>query len=150
MKPRYVSVAILAIFLVLNVGCAAFNPQSTIKNQVRLAVYEYERGARGLANDLVIHFQRTEPKVKFEGQSQNGGRTVWLFTLAAKEYFDLLPPERTYLYIQQIEFNDDFTQATVPVYRGDGKGYLGRQLTLAQGADGVWLVTGEREIAAGP
>ena len=146
MKPRYISVAILAIILVLNVGCAAFNPQSAMKNQVRLAVYEYEREARGLANDLVIHFQRTEPKIKFEGQNQNGGRTVWLFTLAAKEYFDLLPPERTYLYIQQIEFNDDLTQAIVPVYRGDGAGYAGRTLTLAQGADGVWSVTDEEAI----
>ena len=146
MKPRYISVAVLAIFLVWNVGCAAFNPQSAVKNQVRLAVYEYEREARGLANDLVIHFQRTEPKIKFEGQSQNGGRTVWLFTLAAKEYFDLLPPERTYLYIQQMEFNDDFTQAVVPVYRGDGAGYVGRQLTLAKGANEVWSVIDEREI----
>jgi len=146
LKTRYFPAIVFAVFVMSISGCAAFNPQSALKNQVRLAVYEYEREARGLANDLVIHFQRTEPKIKFEGQSQNGGRTVWLFTLAAKEYFDLLPPERTYLYIQQIEFNDDFTQAVVPVYRGDGAGYLGRQLMLAKDEGGVWSVLDEREI----
>jgi hypothetical protein len=88
--------------------------------------------------------------VKFEGQNENGGRTVWLFDLGAKEYFDKLPPEKSYLYIQMPTYNEARTEATVEVYRGTLAGYQGRQLTLRQTTTGGWEVSGEVETTAKP
>jgi hypothetical protein len=99
---------------------------------------------------LVIHFERDEPRVKFEGKNKNGGRTVWLYQLGAKEYFALRPPERRYLYIQKIEYNDDRSTATVKVFRGDGSGYQGRQLILIRDNNNEWTITDDIGIPEQP
>lgn len=131
-------------------ACGMFNPEYQTNNQVRLAVYQYERQQRGPTNELVLQFYRTEPRVKFAGQNENGGRTVWLFDLGAKEYFDKLSPEKSYLYIQMPKYNEARTEATVEVYRGTLAGYQGRQLTVRQTAAGGWEVSGEVETTAKP
>lgn len=143
-RPRLVALAILAVMLV---GCGPFNPSYRQNNPVRLAVFQYEVEQRGYPDDLLLHFYRTEPRVKFEGQAASGGRTIWLFDLAAREYFDLLPPGRTYLYVQEIQFNPDRTQATVDVYRGDTDGYQGHALSLTRAADDTWQVVDDVAIA---
>jgi hypothetical protein len=144
---KYPWLAALAIMAMTLAGCGPFNPGYRQNNPVRLAVYQYEVAQRGHADDLLLHFYRTEPRIKFEGQSDNGGRTVWLFDLAAREYFDLLPPDRSYMYVQEIQFNPDRTQATVDVYRGDTTGYQGRTLTLALTANDTWQVADDVAIA---
>jgi hypothetical protein len=151
LKPIHYTLLGLVILLVLG-GCGPFSPDYDQNNEVRLAVYDYEVQNHGKPDDLVIHFYRTETKVLFEGQRENGGRTVWLFDLAAREYFDLLPDGRQYLYIQQIEFNNDRTGATVDIYRGDTSGYQGRTLTLVQkaGQAQAWQVVQEAAIARQP
>lgn len=126
-------------------ACGSTNPQYHLNNEVRLAVYQYERKVRGPTDDLVIDFQRSEPRIKFEGQNDNGGRTVWLYQAGVKEFFELRPPEKTYLYIQQIEFNDNHNIATVNVFRGDGTGYVGRQLTLQRNDNQDWSVVNDIE-----
>jgi hypothetical protein len=140
----------LALLLVSMSGCSVLWPDYALNNQIRLAVYQHERAARGKADDLVIHFNRTEPRVKFEGQNENGGRTVWLFDLAAKEYFDLLPAGRTFLYVHAPQYNTERTQAAVEVYRGDSGGYQGRSLTLTRSADDTWQVINDAAIAETP
>lgn len=138
---------ILLIALMLSAGaCGAINPQYRFNNQVRLAIYEYDRQRRGPVDDLVIHFRRDEPRIKFAGQSENGGRTVWLYPAGAREFFALRPPGATYLYIQAIEYNDDRSAATVTVFRGDGTGYEGRLLSLQRAGNNHWSVTGEVEL----
>ena len=137
---------IVLFTLLILPACGAMNPRYQTNNQVRLAVYEYERKVRGPADDLVIDFQRDEPRIKFEGQNDNGGRTVWLYRAGAKEFFALRPPDSTYLYIQNIEYADNYRTATVKVFRGDGHGFKGRQLTLKLGNDGHWAVTTDVEI----
>ena len=149
LKP-YLWLATLLTLAVLSTGCGPFNPLYQRNNQVRLAVYAYERQERGKSDDLVIYFYRTEPRVKFEGQMDNDGRTVWLFDLAAREYFELLPPGRSYMVIQQIEYDSQQTRATVDVYRGDTTGYRGRTLTLAHAADEGWQVVDDAVITAAP
>ena len=137
------------LFLILilpALACGFINPRYQLNNEVRLAVYNYEQEVRGKADDLVIDFQRDEPRIKFEGQSKNGGRTVWLYRLGAKEFFALRPPDDTYLYIQGIEYNDERDVATVRIFRGDGSGYNGWVLTLQHGSDHLWSVTSEVEI----
>jgi hypothetical protein len=139
---RIVSVLVLLLLPIL--ACGYINPVYQANNEVRLAVYEYERETRGKVDDLVIDFQRNEPRIVFAGQNENGGRTVWLYRLGAREFFALRPPEKTYLYIQQVTYNDDYTTATVTSFRGDGLGYQGRQLTLEKDNE-QWLVIQDLE-----
>ena len=145
-SSRFRLVGILLLLALPALACGIINPRYQLNNEVRLAVYKYEREMRGPVDDLVIDFQRDEPRIKFEGQSENGGRTVWLYRFGAKEFFALRPPEKTYLYIQEIEYNNDRSAATVNVFRGDGRGYKGRQLTLARDENDHWSVVNEVEI----
>lgn len=136
----------LSLLLLPALACGLVNPQYRLKNEVRLAVYDYERQVRGPVDDLVIYFKRNEPRVKFEGQFETGGRTVWLYDLGVADYFALRSPQETYLYIQAIEFSADYQTATATVYRGDGDDYTGRRLTLSRGQDETWTVTKETLI----
>ena len=139
----------LFIFIVLLlpiVACGAVNPEYQLNNEVRQAVFAYELAARGPVKDLVIHFRRDEPRVRFAGQSQNGGHTVWLYPAGGEEYFATRPQMASYLYIQEIEYSDDQRVATVKIYRGDGSGYQGWQLTITKEASGRWTVTNEVEL----
>jgi hypothetical protein len=137
---------LILIALLPVLACGAINPQYQLNNQVRQAVFAYEKVTRGLAKDLVIHFRRDEPRVKFEGQNQNGGHSVWLYPAGAEEYFATRPQQASYLYIQEIQYNENQSAATVNVYRGDGAGYQGWQLTLTRDASGRWSVTEEVKI----
>jgi hypothetical protein len=135
---------LLLLALVLPaIACGLFNPLYYRNNEVRLAVYDYEREQRGPVDELVLAFNRNEPRVRFEGQHENGGRTVWLQDLAAREFFDLRQPDNSFLYIQKIDYFDDYRQAVVTVYRGDGLSYEGRELTLISNDKGEWTITGE-------
>jgi hypothetical protein len=138
---------IFLLLLLPMLACGYINPVYEDNNEVRLAVYTYEQEVRGKTDDLVIDFQRSEPRVLFPGQNENGGRTVWLYRLGAREFFALRPPEKTYLYIQSIDYNKDQTIATVTHFRGDGSSFQGRQLTLEKNVDG-WTVTQDIEIDA--
>lgn len=151
MIDRRLTILLLAGLLLLAVqGCAVFGGgEYQFNNPVRQAVYRFEREQRGKTDELLIQFYRTEPRVKFDGQNENGGRTVWLFDLAAREYFELLPSGKSYLYIQRPNYNADFSSAEVRVYRGDKAGYASRALTLQRldNAD-TWQVVDDRPLAA--
>ena len=138
---RYRLVIISMILILPLLACGLINPHYRLNNDVRLAVYEYEREVRGPVDDLVIDFKRDEPRLRFDGQNENGGHTIWLYNLGVREYFTLRPQQATYLYIQAIEFSDDFKTATATVYRGDGAGFAGRWLTLAKEEGKQWVVT---------
>jgi hypothetical protein len=141
---------IITVFLLPGVACRTVNPEYQLNNEIRQTVYAYERETRGPVKDLVIHFRRDEPRVRFAGQNQNGGHSVWLYPAGAEEYFSTRPQTATYLYIQEIQYNPDSRSATVTVYRGDGLGYQGWQLTVTRKADGHWAVTDEVEIEGNP
>ena len=55
---------------------------------------------------------------------------------------------QTYLYIQEIHYGEGQNVATIKVYRGDGTGYQGWQLTLTREASVQWAVTGEVETGS--
>ncbi|GAB4414592.1 MAG: hypothetical protein Fur0044_09380 [Anaerolineae bacterium] len=137
------------LFLAL-IACGPINPQFLRNNEVRQAVFGYEQAKRGPVKDLVIHFRRDEPRIRFDGQNQNGGHTVWLYPAGGQEYFATRPQTASYLYIQEIEFSEDQKIATVNVYRGDGSGYRGWQLTVTRQGNEQWVVTDEVELEAEP
>jgi hypothetical protein len=145
-RERLRSLSLLLILLCFSLACGTVNPQFQLNNEVRQAVFEYERSTRGPVRDLVIHFRRDEPRIRFAGQSQNGGHTVWLYPAGAEEYFATRPQAAAYLYIQKIEYNEAQNVATVKVYRGDGAGYQGWQLALVRAENGQWSVMDEVEI----
>jgi hypothetical protein len=140
---------ILILLILPMLACGYVNPGLRVNNNVRLAVYNYEREVRGKTDDLVLDFERSEPRLVFAGQNEGGGRTVWLYRLGAGEFFTLRPPERSYLYIQSIKYNNDnHTSATVTVFRGDGSGYQGRELTLKKDNE-QWQVIQDKEVQPG-
>lgn len=143
--PAFQVVFVLTILFLSFIACGPVNPQFLRNNEVRRAVYAYEQAKRGPVKDLVIHFRRDEPRIRFDGQNQNGGHTVWLYPAGGQEYFATRPQTASYLYIQEIEFSEDQKIATVNVYRGDGSGYRGWQLTVIRGDNGQWTVTDEVE-----
>lgn len=143
-------ILIFIVLLLPGVACGTVNPEYQLNNEIRQAVYAYERETRGPVKDLVIHFRRDEPRVRFGGQNQNGGHSVWLYPAGAKEYFSSRPQTAPYLYIQEIQYNQGHHRATVKVYRGDGSGYQGWQLTVTREADGYWAVTNEVKIEDNP
>jgi hypothetical protein len=152
MRLKLIRRSFILSFIVLllpGLACGAVNPEFQLNNEVRQAVYAYEWETHGPVKDLVIHFRRDEPRVLFVGQSQNGGHSVWLYPAGAEEYFSTRPQAAAYLYIQEIRYNEDRSSATVKVYRGDGSGYRGWQLTLTREADS-WRVTDEIEIEGSP
>jgi hypothetical protein len=143
-QARQLRLLLLLLILTFPIlACGLFSLQYRRNNEVRLAVYEYERGQRGPVDELVIAFNRNEPRIKFEGQNENGGRTVWLDEFAAREFFDLRRPDRSFLYVEKIEYLDNNQQAAVTVYRGDGNSYEGRILNLETNEAGQWIVTDE-------
>lgn len=136
----------LSLFLLPTIACGLVNTQYRSNNEIRLAIYQYERRERDSVDDLVIYFKRDEPRVRFEGQNAQGGRTIWLYNLGAEEYFALRSPEATYLFIQSIDYSENRNAATVSVYRGNGGSYTGRRLTLVRDDNGGWAVTDETLI----
>lgn len=144
---RTIILLLLAGLLLPALACGWLSPEYQVNNQVRLAAYRYERDTRGKTDDLVIHFNRTESRIRFAGQSENGGRTVWLFDLAVREYFDMLPAGRTFLYLQRPQFNSNYTKATLEEYRGSKNGYVSRELTLRRGENGDWTVANDLELS---
>ncbi len=137
---------LVVLLIVPLLACGLAEPGYYRNNTVRQAAFAYERAARGPVDELIIQANRDEPRVKFEQQHQDGGRTVWLFGLAIAEYFELLPPEKTYLFIRPIDYNDSYQAAEVTVYRGDGEGYTTYRLSLARQEGGRWVVTGETQL----
>ncbi len=146
-KPAWLRVGTTLFILMLpTLACVATNQQYLLNNEIRLAVYEYEQERRGSVKDLVIDFRRDEPHIKFEGQNQNGGHTVWLHRIGAREYFDTRPQPASYLYIQEIKYNNNYTTSTVEVYRSDDAGYRKRKLSLTRVETGGWVVSNDVEI----
>lgn len=141
---------VFAVLFLATIACGPINPLYQRNNEVRLAVFAYESAKRGPVKDLVIHFRRDEPHIRFDRQSQNGGDTVWLYPAAAQEFFATRPQTDSYLYIQEIKFGEDQQSATVSVYRGDGSGYQGWQLTVIRQANSQWVVTAEEELEEEP
>lgn len=142
MWPGWFRLALIGLLAMLFApACGPFNPVYHLNNEIRLAVYQYERDQRGPVDELVIDAQRGEPRVKFEGQNQNGGRTIWLPKLGAREYFELRPQDATFLYIQEITYGDNEDVATVKLYRGDSTDYHERELRLRKVDGEGWIVT---------
>lgn len=144
--PVFQIVFVLTILFLSLPACGPVNPLYQGNNEVRQAVFAYEQAKRGPVKDLVIHFRRDEPRVRFDGQNQNSGHTVWLYPAGGQEYFATRPQTASYLYIQKIEFSEDQQIATVNIYRGDGSSYQGWQLTVIRQASAQWMVTDEVEL----
>ncbi len=139
----------LIMLLLPILACSLAAPQNEVNNQVRQAVYQYERGTRGYAQVLVVRFERSEPRIRFSGQyEENNGRTFWVENFGEWEYFRTRPPTETYLYIGEINYSSPIT-AVVYVYRGGGEAEQVNQeweLTLTKPITDTWQVTQEVKI----
>ena len=107
--------AVIALLLPLS-ACAGW---STSENDaVRRAVIQHKLDEPGIVvDDLVI---RLSPR-EFRGELGDSSRLVWLVSNAFDrqyregEYFRLRDPERSYLFIQDVRYDNSRNAATVRV-----------------------------------
>ena len=140
-----------ATFLLLVVvsGCAVWGESES--DAIRYAIVRHELDRGGLqVDDLIIRLSPGE----FRADFGHGSRIVWLVSTAYQrdyiegEYFRMHDPERSYLFVQGISYNDAHNQAvvTVVLYLGSGQP-TAKDVTL-HNTDGVWEVISERELGA--
>lgn len=128
-----------------SVGCASWWQSES--DQIRRAVIEHELDQSGLQVDDVI--VRLSPG-EFRADIGHGSRMVWLVSNALErryregEYFRLRDPERSYIFLQEIRYEDSQTRArlTAVVYAASA-GAVTRELIVSRTVTG-WQVTSER------
>lgn len=136
---------LLALIAVLAVsGCASW--WDSENDAVRRAVISYELDERGMAvDDLMVRLSPGE----FRADFGHGSRMVWLVSNVLErpyregEYFRLRDPERSYLFIQDVHYDSQHSQATVRAVLYDGRGEPAtKDLTLHR-KDTTWEVASE-------
>lgn len=142
---------VLSIFLVLVVvsACAVWGESES--DAIRRAVMTHELDERGLqVDDLIIRLSPGE----FRADFGHGSRVVWLVSPEYQrqyiegEYFRVHDPERSYLFVQNIAYNDSHDQVIVGVVLYLGSGQLtATEITLHKKADS-WEVISERPLEA--
>jgi hypothetical protein len=143
---RLIRAAALVALLAVSACASWWDSES---DAVRRAVVAYELDERGTSvDDLVV---RLSPR-EFRADFGHGARMVWLVSTALErqyregEYFRHRDPGRSYLFIQDVRFDNQRTQAVVRVVRYEGSGEpRSRDLTLYK-KDTVWEVTAETPI----
>jgi hypothetical protein len=116
---------------------------------VRRAVISHELDEQGITVDDVI--VRLSPG-EFRADFGHGSRMVWLVSNALErpyregEYFRLRDPERSYLFIQEVHYDDQRGQAVVRalLYNGSGEPAT-KDLTLRK-KDTTWEVASESVV----
>lgn len=117
------------------------------KDAVRRAIIVHELDEQGVqVDDLIL---RLSP-VEFRADLGHGSRMVWLVCTTLdrqyreSEYFRARDPSRSYLFVQDIRFNDSHDEATAEVILGLGGGQeLRKEITLWK-KNGSWQVHSER------
>jgi hypothetical protein len=146
---RAKTVASIFLLLVVVSACAVWGESES--DAIRRAVITHELDDRGLpVDDLIIRLSPGE----FRADFGHGSRVVWLVSPEYQrqyiegEYFRVHDPERSYLFVQDIAYNDFHDQATVGfvLYLGSGQP-AAREITLHKKADS-WEVISERPLEA--
>jgi hypothetical protein len=140
---RLARVAALMLLLAVSACAGWWDSES---DAVRRAVVAYELDERGTrVDDLIVRLSPNE----FRADFGHGARMVWLVSSTLErqyregEYFEFHDPQRSYLFIQEVRYDSQRTQATVRVvvYQGSGEPQ-GKDLTVDK-KDAAWEVTSE-------
>ncbi len=137
-----------ALFVVLAVsGCSSW--WDSENDAVRRAVVSHELDEQGIAvDDLIVRLSPSE----FRADFGHGSRMVWLVSNALErpyregEYFSQRDPGRSYLFIQDVRYDSEHSQAMVRVelYGGSGDP-VAKDLTLLRTGT-RWEVASETPV----
>jgi hypothetical protein len=125
-------------------GCSSW--WDSENDVVRRAVISHELDEQGLTvDDLIVRLSPGE----FRADFGHGSRMVWLVSNALErpyregEYFRLRNPKRSYLFIQDVHYDSQRSQAAVRAVLYDGGGEPAtKDLTLHK-KDATWEVASE-------
>ncbi len=127
------------------VGCASW--WKSENELIRRAVIEHELDQSGLhVDDVIVRLSPGE----FRADFGHGSRMVWLVSNPLQrryregEYFRLRDPERSYLFLQEIRYEESRARAKVTtVLDAASTGAVTKEVSLSRTATG-WEVTSER------
>ncbi len=145
--PSGLYLAITAALLLGLVACASWWDSES--DLVRSAVVAHELDESGLyVDDLIIRLSPGAVRADFG----HGSRMVWLVSSGWErryregEYFRLRDPERSYLFLHEIRYDDSRTRAEVTaVLYTASSGAVTKELSLSKTAAG-WKVSSERPV----
>jgi hypothetical protein len=137
-----------ALILLLTVSaCAAW--WDSENDAVRRAVVAYELDERETSvDDLIVRLSPGE----FRADFGHGARMVWLVSSTLErqyregEYFEFHDPERSYLFIQDVRYDSQRTQATVRVVVYEGSGPPRSKDITVYKKDTAWEVMSEEAV----
>jgi len=152
MEARTLRTGIVAstVFLLVAVSACAVWGESE-SDVIRRAVIAHELDERGLrVDDLIIRLSPGE----FRADFGYGSRIVWLVSPGYQrqyiegEYFKIHDPERSYLFVQDIAYDNSHNQATVGVVLYLGNGQLAAKEITLHKKSGFWEAISERRLEA--
>jgi hypothetical protein len=137
-----------ALILLLAVSaCAAWWDSES--DAVRRAVVAHELEKRGTSvDDLIVRLSPNE----FRADFGHGAKMVWLVSSTLErqyregEYFEFHDPERSYLFIQDVRYDSQRTQATVRVVVYEGSGAPRSKDLTVHKKDTAWQVVSETAV----
>jgi len=142
--PREVLILVILVLLPQLSACASWWDSES--DSVRRTVIAYELGQTGThVDDLVIRLSPQEFRADFGHDS----RMVWLVSnpierpYREREYFRFRDPRRSYLFIQNVRYDESHSEAAVTVVLGlVDQDPTAKDITLRQMA-GAWEVVSE-------
>lgn len=139
---RNPTILVLVILLLATLACGVGGPVTRRNNHVRRAALAYELSTRGSVDEVLVAFGLTEVRDNLDFE---GGNTVWLNQFAEREYFRTRHPDRTYLFLHDLDYQAG--AATILVERGAPDGVETHRLTLGQ-EDETWAVVSDEPLEA--
>jgi len=137
---RYPLTLILLILLLATLACGVGGPLTRRNNEVRRAALAYELSTRGGVDEVLVAFGLTEAR---DNLGFEEGNTVWLNWVAEREYFRTRDPDRTYLFLHDLDYQDG--TASILVDRGDVGGVTTRVFSLRREGD-AWEVVSDEPL----
>jgi len=145
--PRQVVILTILVLLPQLSACASWWHSES--DSVRLTVIAHELDDSGTrVDDLVIRLSPQEFRADFGRDS----RMVWLVSnpierlYREREYFKLRDPRRSYLFVQDVRYDESRSEATVTVVLGlVGHDPTAKDISLRQKA-GEWEVVSEAPV----
>lgn len=147
--PRTRLVPATFVLLVVVSACAGWGESES--DAVRRAVIAYELDEQGVqVDELIIRLSPGE----FRADFGHGSRNVWVVSPAyqrqyrEEEYFGVRDPERSYLFVQDVTYDNSDQRARVEValYLESGERTI-KEITLDKKGDS-WEISRERVLEA--
>jgi hypothetical protein len=145
--PRSRAVSVTCVLLFALSACTVWGESES--DAVRRAVVAHELDERGVqVDDLIIRLSPGD----FRADSGHGTKIVWLVSPGYQrqyregEYFRVRDPDRSYLFVQDIDYDEFHDQATVGVVLRLESGELTSKEINLHKEGNAWQVVSQRVL----